>query len=135
MSSKPLEFVETAKRILSVAQGESDFRAAASRAYYGALHEADLVTPTQFAASASDRRSESSHRAILGGLQGWGNSLVAGRTEARQIERILKRMKARRQDADYELDTSFESDVALDVIEQAEKVLQYAAEAIRKASG
>lgn len=132
MGTTPAEFIETAKRILTASVGESDCRAVISRAYYGALHEADGITPPEFAATLEERRSDSSHRAIIGGLQKWGNSITSGRLEARQLERVLKRMKGYRQKADYELHRDMNLDDAKDMLLLAESVQQHAHEVERK---
>lgn len=120
----PEEFINTAERLLKGAGPESDKRSAISRSYYGAFHECKGNLPSRHAPSASQYRSEESHKAVIDALAQWGKSLDPGRTDAQQAGRKLMRLKLARRNADYEIETPvIDADVTSCVVKAKEIVV------------
>ncbi len=107
MSIRGIDFLITAQHLAETGAAEACLRSAASRAYYSALHGALETLPDEFTPPAASRQARGSHEAILDGLRAWGNSLCAGREQARLAGRDLARLKRTRVEADYLLDTDF----------------------------
>lgn len=89
---------------------EVSIRCAISRGYYAALHKAKSVLDEECEQERKNADVTGSHNVVISAYQRFGQQLVPGRTEAKQVARILKRIKDRRVDADYHLDLSIGKD-------------------------
>lgn len=84
---------------------EVAIRSAISRGYYSVLHAAQALLPEQCEQERLAKSVNGTHNAVIFAYQKFGNQEVAGRTEARELARIIRRIKDRRVVADYELST------------------------------
>jgi uncharacterized protein (UPF0332 family) len=109
---------------------ESDLHSAASRAYYAALHASAQSLPQQFQPTSESLYSKSSPNAILAAVLSWANSTTSGRAEARQISRLLPKLKALRKKADYELESDFSLTDSSRAVRWATKALANAERAL-----
>lgn len=88
---------------------EVSVRCAVSRGYYAALHAAKSVLHDECEQERGKGDVQGSHNAVIYAYQKYGNQLLPGRTEAKQIARLLRRVKDQRVHADYDLDQNFEA--------------------------
>lgn len=124
MSIVAIDFLKTAETLFSAGETEADYRSVASRAYYAALHEANATVPESHAPSDLQLRSKSSHESIIGALQVWGNSLTAGREQARHASRELSKLKRTRIEADYDLHGEFNQAMADEALSFARQIFR-----------
>jgi hypothetical protein len=111
----PLDFIETARRLLGTEGTEADLRSSVSRAYYGALHACLDALPREFTPARRTHHKAGSHSAIIEATHAWGRSTRGGRTNAKQIARSLDQLRRRRVVADYRLAQPFSVDAAASV--------------------
>lgn len=109
MSCKPEDFLVVAENLLAeeAPRSEAMFRSAASRAYYAALHAADMALPVDLEPSSAERKGKGSHQAVIDAMTKWGKAIRPGRSEAIAVARNLPRLKTVRKLADYGLADSF----------------------------
>jgi uncharacterized protein (UPF0332 family) len=94
---------------------ESDWRSSASRAYYAAFHVArDLLTALGFTTPAADR----AHEYLYHRLNNCGMPAV------QQAASVLHDLRRRRNRADYDIQSSFTSQVAATAVTQANDVIR-----------
>lgn len=108
---------------------ESDLRSCISRAYYAALHAADLALPADLVPTATERKGQSSHQAVINSTVLWAKSIRPGRTEAIAVARNLPKLRSARKRADYDLDTDFTAEEAVSVLRTAQSTLASASRA------
>jgi uncharacterized protein (UPF0332 family) len=138
MSVTPSEILATATILMSPFSGEeispeANLRGSASRAYYAALHAADLSLPDDLAPTADDRKSKSSHQAIIDSVVLWSKAIRPGRTEAISVARNLALLRRVRKQADYVIGTNFSLQEAADALKTARMIIQSAERAGRQA--
>lgn len=120
MSVSPKEILDTAEKLRDGVPSESDMRSSASRAYYAALHAADLSIPDSFRETTLD---ESTHEATINKARRMSRSNGPGRTEAAQLFGLLPRFKRLRVKADYFIHENFDLDDCKRAIDQAIQAL------------
>lgn len=104
---KPIEFIETAARLLERDPSEADQRSAISRAYYGAFHACIECLPDEFRPDRSAAREGGSHKAIIDAVVLWGRSTRPGRSDAQHAARRIAQLKRSRVVADYHLQIDY----------------------------
>lgn len=112
-------------RELAKRDGEAFHRSAVSRAYYAAMHRVVSALPPEFALNEAERRSGSSHEAVIQALTAWGKSVTPGRQNARYASYKLPKLKAARKHADYVLNMDVTQEMANEAIDWAEEVFGY----------
>jgi uncharacterized protein (UPF0332 family) len=138
MSATPSEVFELASSLLKsgvdgVPTGEVTLRCSASRAYYAALHAADLSLPSDLTIKAGDRKGKSSHQAVIDAVIVWAKAIRPGRTEAGTVARNLVKLRNFRKKADYHLESGFTENEAAEALEIAAATLESATRAARMA--
>jgi uncharacterized protein (UPF0332 family) len=94
---------------------ESDWRSAASRAYYAAFHVTrDLLTALGFTTPYAER----AHDYLYHRLNNCGEAAV------QQTASLLNELRRRRNRADYDIHTSFAGPIAARAIAQADDVIR-----------
>lgn len=123
MSCVPTDFFDLARRLAQESASEAELRCAISRAYYSALHSADIVFPK--GANDFRREGESSHTEIINRVYSYSvqKPFLPGRTHAAVIAKHLNRLRRERNSADYNLDIGLGYSAATSVIERVQCVL------------
>jgi len=133
MSSTPNEILDLACKLALSSDGtdvnEVTLRCSTSRAYYAAMHAADESLPADLSPSAAERKSKSSHQAVIDAVLKWANEIRPGRTEARTVARNLPRLRDARKRADYKISEVFTLRDAESALRIARSTLQSAARA------
>ena len=85
-------------------QTEVSARNAVGRAYYACYHECVATIPFEHFKGIGD---ESAHNKLILAYMKYGNSLLPGRTVAKEISVMLGHLRSARVKADYKLDLDF----------------------------
>lgn len=131
MSCSPADFLNLAESISQQNScSEIESRCAISRAYYAALHSVDFF----FQKTEMDMRieGESSHAEIIRRAREYGRGIQPGRTNAAVVAKLMSRLKADRNQADYRLGDSIDSIQMQDVILRVKRVMNECEEIDRK---
>lgn len=135
MSITPDDIFKTATSLATTTLGnistEADLRSAASRAYYAALHAADLSIPDALKPSETEKGSKGSHQVIIDAIVSWSKGAYQGRSDARDMARNLTKLKRVRKKADYLIDEDFSLPEATDAVTTASGIMQNAQSALR----
>lgn len=118
MPTSPSDIFALAQHLHDNIDTEAARRSAISRAYYAALLEAQ-ATFTQ----GERIGNESSHAVIIGSAKAYGNGPNPGRSEASVIALWLGRMRTKRNEADYQLNTSCTEQDAAGMMARAQDIL------------
>jgi uncharacterized protein (UPF0332 family) len=119
MPVSPPDLFELAQRLNSTDCDEVARRCAVSRAYYAALHQANLLF--EKVKPAAD--GESSHAEIIGRVKSYSAQQLPGRMYASEIAKALPRLRRIRNSADYDLSQSFLQEQCDDVLKRVAHVL------------
>lgn len=111
----PLDFIDTAQRLIDPASTEADLRSSVSRAYYGAFHCCSSALPKEFAPAKKAKYKAGSHAAVIVAVHAWGRSTDGGRSNARQVARSLDQLRRKRVAADYQIALPWSLDVKASV--------------------
>jgi hypothetical protein len=111
----PVDFIDTARHLISEASTEADLRSSVSRAYYGALHCCLDALPQEFVPASRAKYKAGSHLAVVTAVRTWGRSMRGGRENARKVAHSLDRLRRRRMAADYHLAQPFVVDAKANV--------------------
>ncbi len=112
MTATPLEIAET---LLADAEGEAGYRAATSRAYYAAFQHL-LAHPKL--ATYQRQHAGSDHRALIEHLKASKDPVL------RRIgQRLLPRLRALRNEADYDTCVPFSQGSATDALDYAQEII------------
>ena len=120
MPVSPPDLFKLAQRLNSDGCDEVTRRCAVSRAYYAALHRANLV----FEKVKPTADGESSHAEIIGRVKTYSAQPLPGRMYASEIAKALPRLRRLRNAADYDLDSPFEAGTTMDVLQRVSHVLE-----------
>ena len=139
MSVNPNEILATATKLAAAqASGdpalESDLRSCASRAYYAALHAADMSLPADISPSQEDRKGKQSHQAVIDALVLWSKSIRPGRSEAIVVARNLPKLRTVRKRADYAITADFNPAEAVLALKTASATIASAERAGRQST-
>lgn len=131
MSCSPVDFLSLAESISERDQcSEIEYRCAISRAYYAALHSVDFFFQKSDTSMRVD--GESSHAEIIRRAREYGNSLEPGRTNAAVVAKLMWKLKADRNQADYYLGDSISESQMYDVIRRVRRVIDECKDIARK---
>jgi uncharacterized protein (UPF0332 family) len=139
MSVTPQEILNTATLLASESSSgeapcEANVRSSISRAYYAALHAADQALPSDLSPTDAERKSQSSHQAVIDATSRWARALRPGRMEAVNVARNLSKLRAARKRADYALHIDMELNDASSALRTATSTLLSAARAAGQAT-
>ncbi len=116
MIDKALATLRHAKQIFDSAHDETQFRAAASRAYIATYQ---YLTRHPKISSFEDPKTAETHRELIEYLKGSNDPLLRKVGTSR-----LPRLRALRNHADYDLDRPFTKGLAQEAIEDAEEIIE-----------
>lgn len=138
MSSTPTEVLDLATRLLDNSIGtnpdEVTLRCSTSRAYYAALHAVDDALPEALSPTASERKSKSSHQAIIDATILWAKRPGDGRMEAISLARNLPKLRNARKNADYKMTVDFTFEEAKEALRVAQLTVAGAVRAADRAA-
>lgn len=122
----PDDFLKVAARLMEGSPAEIDWRCAASRAYYAALHGVDAALPagTSGTGGADRLTGESSHEAIIRRATALASARLPGGMYAAPIAKLMPRLRRLRNKADYGLRDAFPVEEATFMLASVQRVLE-----------
>jgi uncharacterized protein (UPF0332 family) len=112
---------------------EVTLRCSTSRAYYAALHAADLSLPPDLALDTAAKKGRSSHQAVIDAVVLWARAIRPGRTDAIFVARNLPKLRDARKRADYNIEDEYTVEEARTALKAAIQTVESAARAAQRA--